>query len=87
MKKIEDFNKEEKQELIEKGTLYLMEHQILMEENSEYLDNLPSKEDRILQMNRIRNEYHEWLESLPNELKIKENQRIKNEYYENKRFK
>jgi len=76
---------EEKQELIDKGTLFLMQHQVLLKENSEYLDSLPTKEDRILQMDRIRGEYHLQLESLPNELRIKENQRIKNKYYENRR--
>lgn len=76
---------EEKQELIEKGTLFLMQHQILMEKNLEYLDSLPTKENRILQMDRIRKEYCRWLESLPNELRIKENQRIKNNYYGNRR--
>jgi len=76
---------EDKQELIEYGVRFLMQHQILMEENSEYLDSLPTKEDRILQMDRIRKEYCLWLGSLPNELRIKENQRIKNNYYENRR--
>tara|TARA_R110001583_G_scaffold62101_2_gene183021 strand:- start:6288 stop:6554 length:267 start_codon:yes stop_codon:yes gene_type:complete len=85
MNKIENLSRKEKQELIEKGTLFLIQHQILMEENSEYLDNLPTKEGRILQMDKIRKEYYLWLESLPNELRIKENQRIKNEYYENRR--
>jgi len=85
MKKIEDFNIEEKQELLEISTIYFMVHQILIEENLEYLDSLPTKEDRIIQTERIRKEYHLWLDSLPNELIIKENQRIKNEYYENRR--
>jgi len=76
---------EEKQELIEKGTLYLMQHQILMEENSEYIDSLSAKENKIQQMDRIRKEYSLWLESLPNESRIKENQRIKNKYYGNRR--
>ena len=85
MNNIIELNEEEKQELIEYGTLFLMQHQILLEENLEYLDSLPTKEDRILQMDRIRKEYYLQLESLPNELRIKENQRIKNEYYENRR--
>jgi len=85
MNNIIELNEEEKQELIEYGTLFLMQHQILMVENLEYLDSFPTKENRILQMDRIRGEYHLQLENLPIELRIKENKRIKNEYYENRR--
>lgn len=86
--KTKDLNKEGQkylQDLWSRSKYFIMVNHVLMEENSDYLENITNEKVKIKEMNRIRNEFHKWLESLSEDLRIIENEKIKNKYYESRR--
>lgn len=82
---IENYSKEEMENLISEMTHYFMVHQVLKENNIVFLNSLPTKEERIIEMNNLRNNYKKDFENLSKKEQVTESNRIRKEYYERRK--